>query len=190
MIDLITNKTLPPKFPIQLNTAYFAQLIPELAQKYPNAPIEIYIYANSPPESIFNTSGVYVRGTFYTNVSVIQNNAPVGVFTLDLTVYTSVNVAVNEGNVTGKIDFLDLTLVQVSSQIGTIDCSGLNDVVRLAVTDFGIPLFNKHFASGIPIPVVAGLSFVQPTIIYGNDYIGITTNFKYVPPSEEEEPEV
>ena len=41
---------------------------------------------------------------------------------------------------------------------------------------------NSVLAKGIPIPTVAGMSLVNPSIVYHNGYLDMKTDFTYKPP--------
>jgi lipopolysaccharide-binding protein len=180
----VTQVNLPANFPVQMNTTYFKQLIPTLYQSYPNEAMTIYVYAETPPISVFNESGAFVWGSFFLNVSVVGSSSR-QVFTLLMDVSTQVDIAVAAGNLTGKVSFVNLALSQVSSTIGVIDVSQLDSVVGFGIQDIMLPWINKLFGIGIPIPIVDGVKVVDAEVTYANGYIGYTTNFTFTPPTWE-----
>jgi hypothetical protein len=59
----------------------------------------------------------------------------------------------------------------------------LSQLVGLAIASGVIPAANKALAGGFPLPNVPGLTFLNPAISWGANYMMISTDFTYSPPS-------
>eukprot|EP00040_Diaphanoeca_grandis_P039820 m.260246 g.260246 ORF g.260246 m.260246 type:complete len:501 (-) comp39536_c0_seq1:138-1640(-) len=188
----ITPSMVPPSIPIQLNTSDFQLIAPQMAAKYPNHAMEMELEATSFPADITtNSSGIDVRLNFLSNFFVLNgttNVTAIPAFTLNTTVYAA--GFANCTSVTGSstlhfsVKVLKLELAVVSSNFGPVEASGVQVLVNFAVDELLIPQINKAGATGIRIPTVDGLIFMQPQITFGDGFIRVETDIRYTGPSD------
>lgn len=77
--------------------------------------------------------------------------------------------------------FISTAFDVTESRIGPIDAQNLTAVVNLLCQYAVIPLLNSFANQGVPIPLVDGVSFVNPAITLANGYIEVSTDFLYKP---------
>ena len=58
--------------------------------------------------------------------------------------------------------------------------------VDILFTDVVVPLVNDIFGNGFPFPTVDGLQLANSTIMYGNQFITLGSDFTYTPTAGEE----
>jgi len=185
----LTNSMIPSDIPFRLNTSDFAGLVPPLAKAYPNQLFSLHVSATKTPNAVFTSKGAFV--TAYGAVDVLIQPKGVLAFTLGVEVLSagSANFLGSEASssqlvLSGKLSFLNLTLSLLSTNIGPFNVSLLNDVMGDLVTGFAIPEANKYLAGGFPLPAVAGLSYNNPVLGWGDSYIYVASDVTFVPPSE------
>jgi hypothetical protein len=64
--------------------------------------------------------------------------------------------------------------------VGTITVKEVDHIIKTLCTDAVVPFFNYYLAHGINIPTIRGVHFVEPHIVYGKDYLAISTDIRYV----------
>ena len=81
-----------------------------------------------------------------------------------------------------SLTYVNSTFSLLNSNIGDFDPSVLIKLVTLFLADGVIPAVNKQLATGIVLPTVPGVAFQDPSLVWGDGYLGITTDFTYTPP--------
>jgi len=76
------------------------------------------------------------------------------------------------------------TLVQ--TQVGNVDVNGINDLVQFALS-ISQDYINQILAKGTPLPSMPGMKFLNPSVIYQDDYIIIATDMSFNIPTLDEE---
>jgi len=175
---------IPSDFPFQLNTSSFCVLISALCKSYPNDAMMIDFSATQYPNVQINTTGalatLYANAGF--NIYYAKNKTKTPVFTIGLIGYASGVAMISGSNLlTGKLTYLSSNISLVSSQIGKIDVKLFQKVVDALLGGLVIKELNTIFAKGLAIPVVDGVSFVDPVIDYGLDYLYVSSNLLYKP---------
>jgi hypothetical protein len=69
----------------------------------------------------------------------------------------------------------------ISSNIGTFSIDLLKDTMNAVVTVFVIPLLNTYTHKGLEIPMFDGISFVNPQLVLGQNYLMVSTDINYKP---------
>jgi hypothetical protein len=107
------------------------------------------------------------------------------VFTLNSTVHTAAQIWVAQVNnsevVAANLTFLTLDLSVYNTTIGPIDVGPINAIVNTFVNLFLLPGLNKHLEKGFPLPIVDGMSFVNPAIVFQQSFLAIATDVVYKP---------
>ena len=181
----ITPDMVPKELPIKLNTASFKGIIPELYKKYPNMDIELSIRTTKPPHLQINPGSANLTTVGEINVQVILPNKDLqSVFTLGLTVFTNIYFWIHSESVdqivSGNVTLLKFNFNVTSSNIGSFSVEHLNKAVNYLVDLFVIKAFNYFGAKGIVIPLMDGVSFINPKLQFGEGYILISSDIHYI----------
>ena len=176
----------PKELPIKLNTASFKDIIPELYNKYPNMGIELGIRTTKPPHLQINPGSANRTAVGEIIVQVIlPNNELQPVFTLGLSVVTNIFFWIHSKSldqiVSGNVTLLKFNFDVTSSNIGSFSVEHLNKAVNYLVDLFVIKAFNYFGTKGIAVPLVDGVSFINPKIQFGEGYILTSSDIHYVP---------
>ena len=181
----ITPDMVPKELPIKLNTASFKGIIPELYNKYPNMGIELGIRTTKPPHLQINPGSANLTAVGEIIVQVIlPNNELQPVFTLGLSVVTNIFFWIHSEStdqiVSGNVTLLKFNFDVTSSNVGSFSVEHLNKAVNYLVDLFVIKAFNYFGAKGIAVPLVDGVSFINPKLQFGEGYILISSDIHYV----------
>ena len=99
-------------------------------------------------------------------------------FVLEGDIIVALNISIVSNTIHVAIENVDVNFSLYSSNIGQFSTLPLRTLIK-SVLSVGIPIINKLLAPGIPIPVIAGLSLVNPEIVWSNDYFMIGSNVSY-----------
>ena len=184
----ITPDMVPKDVPIKLNTSSFRKLIPALYSKYPNMGMLLTVKTTKPPQMQIYPKSANLTAIGEVNVQVItpNNTVPQSAFIMGLTVYMNAYAWVHpngtkEQVISANITLLKFTFDVISSNIGDISLAELNQAVQLLVNLAVIPLANVYGQKGLEIPLVDGLSFVNPSVSFGEGYVLISSDAHYNP---------
>jgi len=177
----ITPEMVPTTSPIQLNTTYFNDLIPQLYSRYPGRLMYLNVTVAAMPTVNFNSSGALVTAVTHVDFLVIINNSTVYCFTLEITLHLTGNAHLNGTKIYGDVTYVYADVTLYRTAIGNFSVSNLEDVVQLVVS-VGLPIINQKLAEGFVLPVVDGVELVNPLIKFGAHFLAVTTNVKYTPP--------
>jgi len=179
----IFDKDLPSWSPIRLNTTDFAGLLPQLYKLFPGYMMALNLYCTTNPLASFETTGITVTGVGNLEVDVVLKNGSLfNAFVLNGTVQSSAVALLNGQVVYGNMSYLSGNFGLSSSNIGPIDVSSFVDLLNTLFADGVVPVLNGYLQNGFPLPSVPGLTFVNPEIGYGQDYIFVATDISYTPP--------
>lgn len=176
---------LPPQIPIRLNTSSFKLFIPTLYDKYPNMGMQLLVKASRPPSLAISSAGIVFTAPGNVTAFVVgENNTLINVFTLNVTMYASLDVSVQANGskeiISGKATYLKSDITLLESNIGSFNVLVLNDTVNIACNLFIVPFLNKNYGEpGFQIPTVDGVTFVNPEIVLGQGYVVVSTDFSY-----------
>ena len=182
----ITPDKVPKDIPIQLNTSSFRGLIPVLYSKYPDMAMLLTVKTTKPPQMQIYPKSANLTGVGEVNVQVITPSKTVqSAFTMGLTVYMNAYAWVHPNGTTqvisANITLLRFTFDLVSSNIGNISLAELNQAVELLVNLFVIPAANVYGQRGLEIPLMDGISFVNPSVSFGEGYVLVSSDINYKP---------
>lgn len=182
----ITPDKVPKDIPIQLNTSSFRGLIPALYNKYPDMAMLLTVKTTKPPQMQIYPKSANLTGVGEVNVQVITPSKTVqSAFTMGLTVYMNAYAWVHPNGTTqvisANITLLRFTFDLVSSNIGNISLAELNQAVELLVNLFVIPAANVYGQRGLEIPLMDGISFVNPSVSFGEGYVLVSSDINYKP---------
>ncbi|XP_062499208.1 uncharacterized protein LOC134176553 [Corticium candelabrum] len=178
---------IPSQIPLQLNTSFFKLFIPNLYEKYPNMAMQLFLNVNKPPR--LSVSPKEITASAPCNVTafvVSENKTLVNAFTLNVTMYTAVEVSLHANGskeiIGGKASYLNSDIELLESNVGSFNVLLLNSTVNFGCSLAVVPFLNeKYLEPGFPIPSVDGVSFVNPDVVLGQDYVFVATDFVYNP---------
>eukprot|EP01102_Stenamoeba_stenopodia_P008721 TRINITY_DN2539_c0_g1_i1.p1 TRINITY_DN2539_c0_g1~~TRINITY_DN2539_c0_g1_i1.p1 ORF type:complete len:520 (-),score=77.36 TRINITY_DN2539_c0_g1_i1:87-1553(-) len=172
----------PSDFPIQLNTSDFCLLVSNLCKMYPDYPMALTLYANAAP--VFSADelmiSVYVNGTI--DVFVINaSNDWIPTFSLNAQIYLNGTAAVSANNLVGSLSYLHGDFELLTSEIGNINVGLLQTILNIMFYKGIIPQVNKLLANGFTLPTLYGISLVNPSVGYADNFLIVNTDFVYNP---------
>ena len=66
-----------------------------------------------------------------------------------------------------------------SSQYGPVDAASLQMLVDFVVQGVLLPQLNHAGSKGIPIPMIDGVQFIRPEIVFGPNWVRVDTDINY-----------
>jgi len=177
----ILPKDVPSWSPLQLNTSSFCEFSPGLCKTYPDQDMSLIFNATTYPTSEITPAGV--NGTMKADMEffvIEENQTQVPAFTLFVVAALNGTGYIINGNELGihvNYNYGDFYLL--SSEVGTVNVKLLQASIDLTITKVVIPIINKIFGQGIPLPSIAGISFVQPVISYASHLATLATDIQY-----------
>lgn len=164
-------------------TDFYGQYAPGIIDKYgEGTDCALFLAIHQTPDVIFTTKdGVDVKaGAELTIRAQNKDGKFEDAFTILLTCDIDGDAKVNNTVIYGELTDVSATATLVQSHIGNVDIDGINDLVQFALS-MGLDAVNEILAKGTPLPTLPGVQFVNPSIIYRDDYIVVATNIKYSP---------
>eukprot|EP01088_Endostelium_zonatum_P018290 TRINITY_DN580_c0_g1_i1.p1 TRINITY_DN580_c0_g1~~TRINITY_DN580_c0_g1_i1.p1 ORF type:complete len:482 (-),score=127.94 TRINITY_DN580_c0_g1_i1:101-1546(-) len=163
------------------STANFVHVAPGLPSKFPNLPLFATVgpSPNNPPTVTFSSSGVTTTLVFGFDLYVVNGAAKINVIDFRLTITASGTVAVNAGVVFPRLTFLGLKIDVLNTVVGPVDVAAINDEMKYVANSIILPYVNGGLATGVKIPMVDGVQLTDPTVMYGDGWLGIATNMVY-----------
>jgi lipopolysaccharide-binding protein len=182
---IVDQKTLPPIVAPLLNTASFQFLIPQLYKTFPDLVMQISIGATIPPTTRIDPSiGCEIAAEGDAQFQVVQKNGTIATaFVLGLSLSMDTKVKIADNLITATMSLKNTTLKLKESIVGQFDVSVLDSVTSAAFKYVVVPYLNQVAEKGFPIPTVKGLTLVQPSLAYLQNYIQIYSNFTFSPSS-------
>jgi len=177
---VVKDSNIPDWSPLRLNTTSWKDLIPALYKTWPDKLMLLRASASSAPFVVFNTDGAIVtqEGTF--DISVIDGANIVPAFVLSGVVQMSGSSVLRNYEIFGNLTFLKTSFQIQSSKIGTFNTTLLVPYINEFFTKGLVPLANLVLKNGgIPLPVVKGLTFVNPNLAFGNRYLMVATDVHF-----------
>jgi len=182
---LITKDMAPGMAKDFFATDFYGQYAPGILDKYgQGTDVALFLAIHQTPDVIFTTKdGVDVKaGVELTIRAKNQAGSFEDAFTVMLTCDVDGDAKVNGTIISGELTEVTATAALVSSHVGNVDIDGINDLVQFALS-MGLDAVNEILAKGTPLPTLPGLEFVNPSIIYRDDYIVVATNIHFTLPS-------
>jgi len=168
--------------PLPFNTASWNAVASGLTSKYPNWAMTASLgpWPGNPPVTYFSTSGVTVSFFLGLDIFVINGATKYNVFNFQLNVTASAAVTIQNGIVYPKLIFLGFKVLLLNTLVGPVDVAGLNAEMSWISSNVLVPLVNNGLSTGVKIPMVDGVQFVNPSVQYGPGWLGIMSNIAYV----------
>jgi len=178
----INDSDVPSWSPIRLNTKSFEYTLPALYDKYPNDPLEIVMYCTQAPLGIFTPQGATIEAVGNLEVWVITDGQMIKAFTLDGSA-TSQGAALLSGTtLSGNLTYLEGNFTLLYSNIGPINVKIFDVILNVLFSEGVIPAVNTILKRGFVLPTVKGLTFINPSLGFGQDFLYVTTDVNYIPP--------
>ncbi|XP_065839498.1 bactericidal permeability-increasing protein-like [Oscarella lobularis] len=182
----VTQSTIPNSPFISLNTSSIKGFAPGLYSKYPNKALQVLVNATSAPYVNITSSRINFTAPGETVFYVLVDNVTkVEAFTLGVVMHATVFAALTKNGtqeiVTANATYLKSDISLVSTKVGDVKADGFENLINLMCHMVLIPKLNKYGATGFAVPVVDGVSFVNPVLMQGPGYVQIATNVSYTP---------
>ncbi|GIQ88202.1 hypothetical protein KIPB_010399, partial [Kipferlia bialata] len=83
--------------------------------------------------------------------------------------------------ISATLGYESVSLQPVYTLTDSLDLDNLNTLMAIVLDDVMVPLWNDAFEvlGGIPLPVVPGVTFVNPSMLYGEGLFQIGTDFTF-----------
>jgi len=181
--QVVNDRDLPSSVPVRLNTSSFEELIPNIYTKYPNMLMKLVIYEDktTPPVAKFSKDGILITARGAIDVQVITKAANISAFVLGVVAYADGKAYLVNQTLKANLKYLKSELSLRKTDIGDVDVSTLQQLVDVLIDQGVTPLANKYLNNGFPIPAVEGVTFVNPILGYGDDFISIICDLHYKP---------
>jgi len=180
---LITKDMAPALAKDFFATDFYGQYAPGLLEKYGSGTeVSLFLAIHQIPDVIFSEkNGIDVKiGVEMTVRAKNSAGAFEDAFTLLLSCDVDGDAKVNNTVISGELTSVTAAASLVQSQVGDVDIDGINELVQFALS-MGLDTVNQILAKGTPLPTLPGLEFINPSIIYRDDYIVVATNIRYTP---------
>jgi len=177
----VLPKEIPSWFPFQLNTSSFCDIIPELCRKFPNELMTLHIQATALPLLTLQSTGGHIRADGIVTFNILQGTTTQPAFTLGVTAYMNGTASIVGTNLTGDVTYLYSNISVVSSEVGNIPTTVIQATVDIILKQIVVPVLNTIFKKGMPLPTIDGITFVNPTIGYGDHYLFVASDLIYKP---------
>jgi len=164
-------------------TDFYGQYAPGLLEKYGSGTeVSLFLAMPQTPDVIFSVkNGIDVKAGVELTIRA-KNKA--GTFDNAFTVLLSCDIdgdaKVNNTVISGELTSVTATASLVQSQVGDVDIDGINGLVQFALS-MCLDTVNQLLAKGTPLPTLPELQFINPTILYKDDYIVVATDIRYTP---------
>jgi len=176
----LDQTSIPPTFPVQLNTSYWQYFMPNLYQKFPNEAMMFKVTGTNPPVTTISPTVLHEAMTFNTTCYVIlSDGVSVPVFTIGTNVSGEFTTAIREGNLTVHFNSLTSDLRVLASAIGDFDVKLLQVLADFIISDIFMPILNSYGYKGIPLAYISSedLALTDITLSFRPEYLVISTNF-------------
>jgi len=164
-------------------TDFYGQYAPGILDKYgEGTDCALLLALHQTPDVIFTTKdGVDVKAGVELTIRAMNKDGKFeDAFSIMLNCDIDGDAKVNNTVLSGELTDVSATATLVSSHVGDVDIDGINDLVQFALS-MCLDTVNEILAKGTPLPTLPGLHFVNPEILYRDDYIVVATNIVYNP---------
>ena len=184
---LVTKNDLPKEQRGYLDTTCtsvmcFGNLVPQVAQSFPNASVEMEMVVTAPPTVEITASDVigHFAGVI-TYRARLANGSVADLFKTKLNVGMYLNIYLNNSVIKGKVVKFTSAITVTESHIGPISSLILNAVLKLAANFYIIPKLDMVGERGIPIPVLKNVRFTNTQLHLESHGLRIATDVVYSP---------
>jgi len=180
----------PALWPVDFNTDAWT-LLPALAAHYPHAPLRLAVGLGEPVVTISAKDEVTVSAQLLTDLDVQPAaggaNAWKRAFTIEGDLELHAKVVFDDTDPRDPLLVLSFSHVAThittrDSSIGPVDVAAIDTLVATLVKETIVPWVNTVFASGIPLPSLAGVRLVNTRLRFANGAVALETDMEYVPP--------
>jgi len=176
----VTPEMVPANVPFKLNTSSLA-FLPELAAKYPNAPVYLNISGNHPPHVVFDTTGATFTIPLKIDFLVEAPEGRILAVTAEGEVTAPATVHTNGSIIYPQIGRLPVPKWNVTySSIGEFNTKPLYGALKF-VTSALVGGVNDKVKNGVSLPTVQGLEFVNPTLTWSEGFMSVEVDFVFHP---------
>jgi len=184
MSATISSSMIPASSPIKLNTSDFSVLAPLLYKEYPDMGMSIDLSVDGIPAMIAATTGLNVTMPLRFGFNVLSPKGTEPAFVLNCTLATALDATIDNTyptSVVGQMRYLACPLEFVSSTVGAVQAGLLAGLIDVLIPSVALPAINKVLEKGFPLPVVQGLTFVNPELVFGAGYLLVATDVNFNP---------
>jgi hypothetical protein len=176
----MTKDAMPTLAKPFFSTSFYTSSAPGLVKKFgPGAEVMLHGYIDKTPKVTFNQKDKIIVQAAADMVLRAKNKAGVfeDAFSMMLSIKCTADVEVVNTTIFGEITSIDTSSKVTHSNVGDVNLKGFDQIIKLAV-ELGTSGVNMFLAEGFPLPAVKGLTFVNPSVKYGNGYLIVGTNIK------------
>ncbi|KAJ1122947.1 hypothetical protein NDU88_001420 [Pleurodeles waltl] len=176
----LTDAMIPKESPIHLNTESFGTFIPELPKRYPNMSMMLQLSALKQP--ILNCLPGSLEVTAYGSLlafAILPNATLAPVFLLQLDSTVKAQVVVSEQKIGGSLALNNFSLSLVHSDVGPFKVDTLQTLMSWALRLVVLPKVNEKLSKGFPLPTIANLRLVNPSVTVNQGHVLIATDVQY-----------
>jgi len=178
---IIDDKNAPAEAKPLLVSGYYVSAAPGLVKKYgTDAPLRMDFEVGQVPTLYMQPDGFQLKTAGMLTMEVNESNTFTKVIGMNLNILVAGSVVLKNTTIIPHLDVLNVTCSIASSSVGEVDPQGMQDLIDFTTT-YATSELNDKFANGIPLPVVKGLTFVDPKIVWGSNYLAIASSFSYKP---------
>lgn len=164
---LLTESEVPSWSPIQLNTSDWIFVVPGLYKTFPNCLMEVNLVALQDPICNFSTNGALITVYGIVNVTVIdQTGTQQNAFALNGTVSLLGVGILSQTNIIANLSYVSVDFDVYETNVGPINATALDGLLNTIFAEGIVPLANSYLAKGLPLPVVPGLTLVNPSVSF------------------------
>jgi len=178
---VIDQKNAPEEAKPLLVTGYYASAAPGLVKKYGlDTPLRLDFEIAQVPTLYMQPEGFQLKTAAMLTMEVNESNTFTKVIGMNVDMEISGTVTLKDTSIFPHLDIINVTASIASSSVGNVDVKGMQDLIDFTTT-YATSMINDQLAAGIPLPVAKGISFVDPKIVWGNNYVAIASSFSYKP---------
>lgn len=162
-----------------LNTHFWRWIIPQLYKKYPNMDMALDFSCSAPPTVKLQSDGVTGNAAVELTLLVKTDEEPLPVVCISLTVSMDAMVNVVDNKIAAELALNDLGLELKWSDIGNFPVALLQPTLRTVISRVILPILNKKFDHGFPLPFLPAIDLENVDIRYEEGYIFVCCDIFY-----------
>jgi lipopolysaccharide-binding protein len=161
-------------------------LIPAIGKAFPNAYVEVQMFATSAP--VASISETAIAGAFEGAMILrarLFNGSLASLFTMKIIAKVSVTPRLEGTVIKAKLNSMDETLSVTASSIGEVPTTLLQLFFDIAKKSFIIPKLNETGAKGFPLPAVEHIEFYNVGLQLESQCLRVMTDVRYKPSTQQ-----
>uniref|UniRef100_A0A8C5Q6Z4 Bactericidal permeability-increasing protein n=1 Tax=Leptobrachium leishanense TaxID=445787 RepID=A0A8C5Q6Z4_9ANUR len=184
----VTDNMIPKESPIRLNTKSLAVFVPELLTRFPDSPpLLLHISAHSPPVVSCQPGILTINAAADIQLYAMYPEKPIiPIFQMQSDVEMQTDIHLFEESLGVSLSLKNFSLTLVKSDAGPVKVDTMENISRLALNTFVLPLLNKRLKNMVTFPTqLARLQ--NPVVRVLKGYLVIMTDFEVVlhPPRQQ-----